>query len=363
MSDMRRMDRRRPPQKSKTEREALLEEIVHGNGGAGSSGGTKPPGRTPKKKNGFIKYIVIFLFVAAISYGGLQVYNFVSSPLNASDDPANQNGDVEPVAPIDEDEFASDRINILLLGLDNVEEGPLRSDTIILASLFPKEQQVKLLSLPRDTRLLIPGHGNDKLNHAYVYGGVNLVRRSVEEFTKIPIDYYIETNFQGFTNMVDILGGVTINVEKRMYYPEEDIDLQAGLQTLNGYDSLAYVRYRSDGMGDIGRIGRQQRFLKVLAENNLRASTVLKIPELVNELKDHVKTDLSVLEMVSIGNRFSKMDPANIEAYQVPGFSGMRNEVNYWIPDLNATKRIVDSMRRPTVVEEPEPASEETTET
>ncbi len=186
----------------------------------------------------------------------------------------------------------------------------------ILASLFPEERQVKLLSIPRDTRLLIPGHGNDKVNHAHVYGGINLVKSSVQEFTGIPIDFYVETNFQGFIKMIDILGGVTLNVEKKMYTPLENIDLEPGLQTLNGYNSLAYVRYRDDGMGDIGRIARQQKFIKVLAENTIRTSNITKIPELVDELKKYVKTDLSIMDMITYATRFAKMDPADLEAFR-----------------------------------------------
>ena len=349
MSDLSRMDRRKKPQKSTEERNAIIEELVRDR----EQGAPQAPKRKPKpKKSTVARNIILSVVAVLLLFTAFKVYNFVKSPLNAAEPPDTELEEpIDPMLPAEDDEFAKKRVNILVLGIDEREGEPARADTIILASLFPEERQVKLLSIPRDTRLLIPGHGNDKINHAHVYGGINLVKSSVEEFTGIPIDYYVETNFQGFINMIDILGGVSLNVEKKMYKPLENIDLEPGLQTLNGYDSLAYVRYRDDGMGDIGRIGRQQNFIKVLAENTIRTSNVTKIPELVDEMKKYVKTDLSIMDMITYATRFAKMDPADLEGYQVPGFSGMQNEVSYWIPDLNATKKIVDNMKRPTVKE------------
>jgi len=355
------MDRRKKPQRSSEERNAIIEELVKTREGSSSGSTPNGPKRKPKKKKSTVaRNAILTLVFALVLFTGYKVYDFVKSPLNAAEpvDPETEIEEpVEPKAPAPDDEFAKKRVNILVLGIDEREGEPSRADTIILASLFPEERQVKLLSIPRDTRLLIPGHGNDKINHAHVYGGINLVKSSVEEFTGIPIDYYVETNFQGFINMIDILGGVSINVEKKMYKPTENIDLEPGLQTLNGYDSLAYVRYRDDGMGDIGRIGRQQNFINVLAENTIRTSNITKVPELVDEMKEYVKTDLSIMDMITYATRFAKMDPADLEGYQVPGFSGMQNEVSYWIPDLNATKKIVDNMKRPTVKEVPDEES------
>lgn len=349
MSDLSRMDRRKKPQKSTEERNAIIEELVRDR----EPGAPQAPKRKPKpKKSTVARNIILSVVAVLLLFTAFKVYNFVKSPLNEAEPPETEFEEpIDPMHPAEDDEFAKKRVNILVLGIDEREGEPARADTIILASLFPEERQVKLLSIPRDTRLLIPGHGNDKINHAHVYGGINLVKSSVEEFTGIPIDYYVETNFQGFINMIDILGGVSLNVEKKMYKPLENIDLEPGLQTLNGYDSLAYVRYRDDGMGDIGRIGRQQNFIKVLAENTIRTSNVTKIPELVDEMKKYVKTDLSIMDMITYATRFAKMDPADLEGYQVPGFSGMQNEVSYWIPDLNATKKIVSNMKKPTVKE------------
>ena len=127
-----------------------------------------------------------------------------------------------------------------------------------------------MLSIPRDSRVKIDGHGWDKINHAYAYGGSKLSKSVVEKLLGIPIEYTVVMNFQGFVRMIDALGGVTIDVEKRMYYsdPYDDdrglyIDLHPGVQKLNGKAAIEYVRYR-DEEGDIGRVARQQKFLTAL---------------------------------------------------------------------------------------------------
>lgn len=352
MSEYSRMNRRSENNSPDNHREAIIEELVRERERDPNAPQPPPRRKEPAKRSTKVRNLILVLVFVLLLFTGYKVVDFVRSPLNAIEEPPIEEPvEKEPLLPADDDEFAKKRVNILVLGTDERENIPPRSDTIILASLFPEERQVKLLSIPRDTRMAIPDHGNDKINHAYVYGGVKLVKDSVEEFTGIPIDFYVTTNFKGFVRIIDILGGVPLNVEKKLYNPDEDIDIEAGLQTLNGHKALGYVRYRDDLTGDIGRIGRQQKFIKVLAENTIKTSNITKIPELVNELKEHVKTDLSIMDMITYSTRFVKMDMADLQVYQVPGFSGMQNEVSYWIPDLNASKKILNDLKRPTVKE------------
>ncbi|MGE5396332.1 MAG: LCP family protein, partial [Chitinophagales bacterium] len=157
----------------------------------------------------------------------------------------------------------SDKI-ILLYGVDarNKNESS-RSDTMILAFIHPQINRIDLLSVPRDSRVSIPGEDHDrKINYANAKGGSDLLIETIEGLLEINIDGYIQVDFEGFEDLIDTMGGVDLSVEKRMYYPAEDIDLMAGKQHLDGHDALAYVRYRSDGMGDIGRIQRQQKFMR-----------------------------------------------------------------------------------------------------
>ncbi len=123
-------------------------------------------------------------------------------------------------------------INILFLGVDSVDHSS-RSDTIIVVGISPDEK-VALLSIPRDTRVNVPGKGYTKINHAYAYGGIELLKKTIENFMGIDINYYVKTDYQGFEKVIDKIGGIEINVEKRMYYVDKAghlyIDLKPGKQ-------------------------------------------------------------------------------------------------------------------------------------
>lgn len=243
--------------------------------------------------------------------------------------PVTGNEDVDPA-------YQSDSVlNILLLGIDQREEEAARADTIILASLDLKDKEVRLLSIPRDTRAEISGQGiTRKINHAHAVGGAELTVKTVEDFLGLPVHYYVEANFEGFVRCIDILGGITINVERRMYLPAENIDLRPGLQKLNGEDALAYVRWRGDGKGDIGRIERQQKFFRALAEQARHFSTVWKIPELLGELREQVATDMSAAKMIALANKFKDLDAISLSVHTVPGVpDDVHYGGSYWVAD------------------------------
>lgn len=255
---------------------------------------------------------------------------------------------MDPLVPKDNNENVqpafqtSEVLNVLLMGVDQRDNEPARADTIILASLHLTDKEIHLLSIPRDTRVEIPGKGiMRKINYAHAVGGADLTIDTVENFLGIPVHYFVETNFKGFSNMIDILGGVTLNVEQRMYFPEEDINLKSGLQKLSGHDALSYVRWRSDGRGDIGRIERQQKFFQALTDQAMSFSTVWKIPELLDELNKQVETDMKLQKMLVLANKFKDIDNIKLDTTMVPGTP---DEVNYggsyWIAD----KKALDTM-------------------
>lgn len=255
----------------------------------------------------------------------------------------------DPIFPENKDENpetvykSRDILNILVMGVDQRENEPSRSDTIILAALDLDKKKVNLLSLPRDTRVEIPGKGvKRKINYAHAVGGVELAIETVEKFLKLPVHYYVETNFNGFSKAIDILGGITINVEEKMYFPEEGIDLEPGLQKLGGHDALSYVRWRGDGRGDIGRIERQQKFFHALADQAMQLSTVWKIPQLVGELNKQVNTDMDLQRMIMLANKFRDFENIEVKTYMVPGTS---DDVNYggsyWIADEEELHKIL----------------------
>lgn len=223
---------------------------------------------------------------------------------------------------------------ILLIGVDRRQANePSRSDTIILAVLDPQKPGVDLLSIPRDTRVKIPGHGYDKINAAHAYGGPELLMDTINDFLGTHVDKYVEVDFQGFARIIDILGGVDIDVDKRMYYPEEGINLRPGFQHLNGHDALGYVRYRFDPEGDITRIGRQQKFLKALVDQTLKLGTIPKIPKLINEISKEVTTNLSIKEMLSLALSMKDLNGSAVNAHTLPGEGRYVNGISYFLVD------------------------------
>ncbi|MBQ3853256.1 MAG: LCP family protein, partial [Anaerovibrio sp.] len=167
-------------------------------------------------------------------------------------------------------ETNDDVLHIMIMGVDRRSDDTGRSDTLMVLTVNKKTGKAELMSVPRDTRVKIEGHGYDKINHAYAYGGHKLTRKTVESLLGIPMNYYVLIDLSSFENIIDALDGIDIDVEKRMYYedPWDDngglvIDLYPGMQHMTGEKAIQYVRFR-DGEGDIGRINRQQHFMKAV---------------------------------------------------------------------------------------------------
>lgn len=237
---------------------------------------------------------------------------------------------------------------ILLVGVDarNKNE-PSRSDTAILVFFHPKDNRIDLLSVPRDSRVDIPGEEyKRKINYAHAKGGTDLLIETLKNVLGVKVDGYIEVDFEGFKEAIDALGGVEINVEQRMYKPSENINLHPGLQTLNGYDSLAYCRWRGDGRGDIGRIERQQKFLRALGRQAIGANGIIHSPAVISNIVSNVKTDLKISEIMAAVGQFS--EHPTINSYMLPGTSQMINGASYWVIDWSETEKLMKTVKSPT---------------
>jgi polyisoprenyl-teichoic acid--peptidoglycan teichoic acid transferase len=224
--------------------------------------------------------------------------------------------------------------NILILGTDQIKHEAARADTIMVLSFNEDTEEVALISIPRDARVEIPNRGMDKINHAMAYKGeIVLMISTVEKLLDIPIHHYVYTNFRGFSSMVDILGGVTINVEKEMIHDDEDepfpFRLSPGLRKLNGEEALGYVRFRGDDEGDFGRIRRQQVFLNAVAKETLKLSTVLKLPQLLEQAAKYIRTDMTITELLSFSRTATGIDPDDIVMITLQGKTTNFNGVSY----------------------------------
>jgi len=243
----------------------------------------------------------------------------------------------------------SGKKNIVVMGCD-VRKGDVgRSDTLFVVMLDKNKKNAALLSVPRDTRVKIKGHGWDKINAAFAYGGHKLTQETVQDFLGIKLNNYVVVDFQGFKGLVDAVGGVDINVEKRMYYydPYADfvIDLKPGKQHLDGKMAMQYVRYR-DEEGDIGRIRRQQKFLMALYQQIASKNIIAKMPGVSKQIMSMIKTDLSLKEMVELGNVMREMmEKDGLKMSMVPGEPKYIDGISYWIPDIPKMRQQMAEMQ------------------
>ncbi|MBR0151235.1 MAG: LCP family protein [Synergistaceae bacterium] len=230
-------------------------------------------------------------------------------------------------------------VNVLVVGLDNVEGGS-RTDAIALAIFDSENPGLRIASIPRDSRVYIPGRSWDKINHAYVYGGIKLLRETLVNLTGMPIDYFVKVNYKSFPRIVDIVGGVDIYVEKRLHYNDYSgklfINIPAGNQHLDGKTALNYVRFRHDPLGDIGRVQRQQKFIDTMMKKLKTPTIITRIPAIVNELFDSIDTDLAPLEALKLVQFANSLPPDRIKMFMAPGRSGSYKNISYWILDNNA---------------------------
>lgn len=242
---------------------------------------------------------------------------------------------------------AKDKIIVMIMGVDEREGDVGRSDTLMIATLDPKKKKAALLSIPRDTRVKIKGYGFDKINAAYAYGGYELTQDTVEDLIGVHMEHHILINIKSFKKIIDAIGGVDINVEKRMYYEDvwdDDggllIDLQPGLQHMDGDTAITYVRYR-DEEGDIGRIRRQQKFMQAVMDKVTSPAIIPRIPSIIKEVVGSVQTDLSVKQLIEFATSLKDAQKSGLQAEMLPGKPMYIDGVSYWIPDLGKLRTTV----------------------
>ena len=244
-------------------------------------------------------------------------------------------------------------MDILVLGCDKHPDNSgeeTRSDTLILVHADPDENYLSILSLPRDLRVEVPGHGVQKLNAAYALGGKELAIKTVEQLTNIDITEYVEVDFQAFSDLTDALGGVYIDVDRRYYNDKADSDyelikISPGYQLLNGADALDYVRFRHDLNYDFGRMDRQQRFLTALREQAMGWNLVLDLPGLVDALFDNLVTTLGTNDIVKLAYwGVARLSGDRIRQVTIIGDMQEIGGASYVIPAEGAVKEAVQKL-------------------
>lgn len=227
----------------------------------------------------------------------------------------------------------SGRLNVLCFGLDSVD-GTHRTDTILLISLLPTTGEVNIVSIPRDTRVVVDGQGR-KINEIVARHGIQALRSLVEDLFEIRVDRYVKVDFQGFVRLIDLVGGLDLLIEHAMNYDDNygklHIHFNPGQTHLDGQKALEYVRFRGDAAADLGRIKRQQRFLTALLEKIKSPGIVVKLPDLVSEAWKFIETDFALAEALEllVGLRGEKLKTT---AQSLPGEARYVDKISFYLP-------------------------------
>ncbi|MBR3623407.1 MAG: LCP family protein [Selenomonadaceae bacterium] len=243
-------------------------------------------------------------------------------------------------APIAVKKPAGKIVNIMVLGVDRRADDTGRSDTMMVVSYDEVNGTATLFSVPRDTRVKYKNDKYDKINHAYAYGGHKESLMRVEELFDTKIDHYVLVDQRAFPKIIDAMGGLLVDVDKRMYYedPWDDdglvIDLYPGEQFLDGNRAIQYVRYRDEEEGDIGRIKRQQKFVKAVLDELMSAETLPKLPEILRIAADSVETDLQISEMLSMADVIKSVYNKGLKVKTIPGRPAYYEGISYYIPSI-----------------------------
>jgi polyisoprenyl-teichoic acid--peptidoglycan teichoic acid transferase len=225
----------------------------------------------------------------------------------------------------------------VLLGSDARAGEASRSDTIVVA-----KASGGMLAVPRDTLVEIPGVGEDKVNAAFAVGGPELTVETLENLTELPINNYVVVHFNGVEDIVNALNGITLDVEQpiRVGIEGRRVFIPAGTQTLTGIEALAYVRYRGGPTADIGRIERQQRFLRELAREATSPAKLPRFPATAQAVWRHIETNMNPLEAARFALRMRLS--GGVEAAIYPGVPRYIGGISYWVPDREAGQQVVE---------------------
>ena len=262
-------------------------------------------------------------------------------------------------------EKASSAVNYLLVGSDNragltpaelkllrvgstKSAAGQRSDTMLLVHISKARDKAVIVSLPRDTLVTMPQYVTSngktvapqlaKLNSAFSWGGAPLLIQVIEAKTNLRIDHYIEISFAGFARVVDSLGGIQVCTKRAINDPKSHLVLAAGIHTLNGIEALKYVRTRDvDGMGDLGRMQRQQQFMSSVLKKATSTGVLLnpvKFISFINAAMETVKTDsaLNSSDLVTLAKQMRNLSASKVRTLTVP-----LSNVNHSVPYVGST--------------------------
>ncbi|MGJ7922725.1 LCP family protein [Neobacillus sp. LXY-4] len=306
-----------------------------------------------KKKKGkkFFMWILfpLLVFLVSATVYGTVLYKKAESVINDSYKPVKTTQKrVEKADP------KLDNISILLIGVDESEKRNFgkgsRTDALMVATLNEKEKSVKLVSIPRDSYVKIPGRKyKDKINHAHAFGGVELTIETVQELLDIPIDYYVKMNFNAFIDVVNSLDGVKVEVPYEIVEQDSKdragaIRLKPGLQELSGEEALAFARTRHKD-NDIERGKRQQEIVKAVLKKAVSFNSIPNQSDMIEAVGKNMTTNLTFGEMKSLIDYLTAGTNLNIESLSLEGSNSIINSIYYYQLDEQSVENVQTSLK------------------
>ncbi|RIE01464.1 LCP family protein [Cohnella faecalis] len=228
---------------------------------------------------------------------------------------------------------ATEPFSMLIMGVDARKNERGRSDTLIYTVVRPKDGNVLMISIPRDTYADIVGKDKkDKITHSYVYGGPEMAVATVEKLLDAKVEHYASINFQGFVEVVNTLGGISLPITKDLVNDDpghEKFVVKANQSSYDGKDALNYVRYREDAGGDVSRTERNREFIESIIRKTASLKQWSKIPEVLGIVGDNFRTDLAPESMSDLTKQFLQVDH-RIQSYTLKGVGKRMGPSNLW---------------------------------
>ncbi|WP_436373747.1 polyisoprenyl-teichoic acid--peptidoglycan teichoic acid transferase TagU [Cytobacillus sp. BC1816] len=297
-----------------------------------------------KKKRTWLRVTGILVLLILIGTGvyGYTVYKSLTSAVETMHEPIEREKSEKRTEQITLEK--KEPFSVLMLGVDEREGDRGRSDSMIVLTVNPNQNSVKMLSIPRDTRTEIIGKGfDDKINHAYAFGGVEMSMNTVENFLDIPIDYYMQINMEGFKDIVDAVGGVTVNNDLDFNY--EGVHFTKGQLTLNGEKALKFSRMRyDDPRGDFGRQLRQREVIQGVLKEGASLSSLTNYDEIFTALGNNIKTNMKFNEMVDIQKNY-RTAAKSVEQMSLKGSGTKIDKVYYLMVPAEEKQRIQNELK------------------
>lgn len=300
--------------------------------------------RKPRRRVRWGRVIGLLVIILALGVGGYLAYAYNAVKSTADKMHINVKSTDGQTIP-----SMKNSINILLLGVDERPNDPGRSDTIIVATLNPKTKSMLLTSIPRDTRTLIVGTGRyDKINSAYPTGGVDMAVNTVENFAHIKIDYVGKINMQGLSQLVDAVGGITVDNPIDWYdegYYKKGYHYKKGKIRLDGPASVGYVRMRHlDPLGDFGRNLRQRLVIQAIMKKAAGPSLLTNLNSILNAVGDNVKTDATFDQMKAIAANYRQCRD-HVYTHEAYGVPQRINGIDYVVVDDQERNKILQMIQ------------------